>query len=182
MAAQLGAAALLGLAKAAARQAGVPLAKLTKKMIQNMNIPVRFKKLLQGPKTAGEKKIAPAIKSSVTMAAGEAKVGSGGFAAGLLTPTIVTSILSASKNEGKEKKKTKPRVTKPMGFASAAKAKQVKSSSEKAVKKAMSKKKAQPNVRSGIKTGTPVSKVKPQPRRKSGAPKKSIRPRMRPGS
>ena len=38
MVAQLGAAALLSLAKSAARQAGVPLAKLTKKMIQNMKM------------------------------------------------------------------------------------------------------------------------------------------------
>tara|TARA_B100001939_G_C16830148_1_gene568310 strand:+ start:413 stop:958 length:546 start_codon:yes stop_codon:yes gene_type:complete len=176
----LGAAALLGLAKSAARQAGVPLAKLTKKMIQNMKIPVRYKKLLQGPKTAGEQKISSAVKSSVTMAAGEAKVGAGALAAGLLTPPIVNSILSATKNEGEEKKKAKPRVKKPMGFASAAKAKQIKTSSEKAVKKAMSKKKAQPSVRSGIKTGTPVSKVKPKPRPKKPVPK--VRPRRRPGS
>ena len=129
MAAQLGAAALSGLAKAAARQAGVPLAKLTKKIIQNMKIPVRYKKLLQGPMTAGEKQISSAVKSSVTMAAGESKVGVSGYAAGLLTPSLVTSILSASKKEGEEKKKAKPRVKKPMGFASAAKAKQIKTSS-----------------------------------------------------
>ena len=81
---------------------------------------------------------------------------------------------------------------KPMGFASAAKNKQQKSSVEKAVKKALSKKKAQPNVRSGIKTGTPVSRGlgtpksspegRPKLRQKSGAPKKSLRPRLRPGS
>ena len=149
MAAQLGAAALLGLAKAAARQAGVPLAKLTKKMIQNMKIPVRYKKLLQGPKTAGEQKISSAIKSSVTMAAGEAKVGTGGLAAGLLTPPIINSILSATKNTEKTStgKKGRNKARTPVNRAL------------DSAKKAMS-----------------------NPPKKSGAVKKSLRPRKRPGS
>ena len=171
MAAQLGAAALLALAKSAARQAGVPLAKVTKKMIQNMNIPVRYKKLLQGPKTAGEQKISSAIKSSVTMAAGEAKVGAGGLAAGLLTPTLVTSILSAAKNTEKtstgKKGRNKPRTPVNRALDSAKKA------MSNPPKKPKAKKKAQPNVRSGIQTGTP---------QRSGAVKKSLRPRKRPGS
>ena len=175
MVAQLGAAALLSLAKSAARQAGVPLAKLTKKMIQNMKIPVRWKKLLQGPMTAGEKQISSAVKSSVTMAAGEGQA----YAAGLLTPAIVTSILSASKDTGEKKAqpnvrsgiktgtKKKPKVTKPMGFASTAKDKQIKSSSKKAVKKVLS--------------SQPKNKVvKPKPRPKKPMPK--VKPKRRPGS
>ena len=166
----LGAGALLSLAKAAAKQAGVPVAQLTKRMIQNMNIPVRLKKLLQGPMTAGEKKIAPSIKSSVTMAKGEAKVGAGGLAIGL-TPTIVSGILSAAKNTEKtstgKKGRNKPRTPVNRALDSAKKA------MSNPPKKPKVKKKAQPNVRSGIKTGTP---------QRSGAVKKSLRPRKRPGS
>ena len=158
MAAQLGAAALLGLAKSAAKQAGVPVSKLTKKMIQNMNIPVRFKKLLQGPNTAGETKIAPSIRSSRTVAKQEVKAGGTGFAVGI-TPTIATSILAAAKNAGKA---TVNPDRKPMGFASAAKDKQQKSSVKKAVKKAQTKKKV----------------VKPKPRPKKPFPK--IKPKKRP--
>jgi len=156
MAAQLGAKALLTLARAAAKQGGVPITKLTKKMIQNMNIPVRLKKLLQGPMTTGEKKIAPSIKSSVTMAKGEAKVGAAGLAIGL-TPTIISGILSAAKNIEKtgtgNKGRNKARTPVNRALDSAGKA--VSNPPKKKV-------------------------VKPKPKPKKPFPK--VRPRVRPGS
>jgi len=170
MAAQLGAKALLALARAAAKQGGVPISKLTKKMIQNMNIPVRLKKLLQGPNTPGESRIANSIKSSRTMAKGEAKVGTAGLAIGL-TPTIVSGILSAAKNIEKtstgDKGRNKARTPVNRALDSAKKA------MSNPPKKTKTKKKAQPNTRSGIQTGTP---------QRSGAVKKSLRPRVRPSS
>ena len=173
----LGAAALLALAKSAARQAGVPLAKLTKKMIQNMNIPVRFKKLLQGPKTAGEKKIAPAIKSSVTMAAGEAKVGAGGLAAGLLTPTLVTSILSASKDTGGKKAQPNVRV----GIKTGIKKKQKTGTGNKGRNKARTPvNRALDSAKKAVASPPKKKATKPKPRPKKPIPR--VRPKRRPGS
>jgi len=150
------AAAALALARSAAKQAGVPISKLTKKMIQNMNIPVRFKKLFQGPNTPGESQIANAVKSSRTMAKGEAKVGTAGLAIGL-TPTIVSGILSAAKNiektgtgnRGRNKART------PLNRALDSAGKAVSNPPKKKV-------------------------VKPKPKPKKPFPK--VRPRVRPGS
>lgn len=173
----------LALGKSIARSIGVPLSKLTKDMVRNAQIPSRYKKVFFGPDTEGEKKIKKAIMGSVTTAKQELKALGTGVTIGALGASVTDRILSAAKNSEKEKKKAKPnvrvgiktgtkkkpKVTKPMGFASTAKDKQIKSSSKKAVKKALS---SQPKKKV----------VKPKPRPKSGAPKKSLRPRMRPGS
>jgi len=158
------AAAALALARSAAKQAGVPIAQLTKKMIQNAPIPVRWKKLFQPKNTAGESKIANAIKSSRTMAMGEGKFGLTGLGIGI-TAGVAGTVLAMTKDKDKNKQ--------------------------------VNKKKAQPNVRVGLKTGatkkgktgktgTTVSSppkkkvVKPKPRPKKPVPK--VRPRVRPSS
>ena len=118
---------------------------------------------------------------SVTTAKQELKALGTGTVIGALGANVTSQIMNAVKDSEKKKAKPnvrvgiktgtkkKPKVTKPMGFASTAKDKQIKSSSKKAVKKALS---SQPKKKV----------VKPKPRPKSGAPKKSLRPRMRPGS
>ena len=170
------AAAALALAKSAAKHAGVPITQLTKRMIQNAPIPVRWKKLFQPKNTAGETKIEPAIKSSRAMAKGEAKFGLAGLGIGV-TAGVAGAVLAMTKDKEKNKaqpnvrsgvktgNKKKPKVTKPMGLASAAKAKQIKTSSKKAVKKALS---SQPKKKV----------VKPKPRPKKPIPK--IKPKQRP--
>tara|TARA_Y100000052_G_C2920767_1_gene68123 strand:+ start:69 stop:608 length:540 start_codon:yes stop_codon:yes gene_type:complete len=173
--------AALALGKSIARSIGVPLSKLTKDMVRNAQIPSRYKKVFFGPDTEGEKKIRKAIMGSVTTAKQELKALGTGTVIGALGANVTSQIMNAVKDSEKKKAKPnvrvgiktgtkkKPKVTKPMGFASTAKDKQIKSSSKKAVKKALS---SQPKKKV----------VKPKPRPKSGAPKKSLRPRMRPGS
>ena len=168
--------AALALGKSIARSIGVPLSELTKDMVRNAPISSRYKKIFFGPDTEGEKKIKKAIMGSVTTAKQELKALGTGTVIGALGANVTTQIMNAVKDSEKKKAKPnvrvgiktgtkkKPKVTKPMGFASTAKDKQIKSSVKKAVKKAQPKKKV----------------VKPKPRPKSGAPKKSLRPRMRP--
>jgi hypothetical protein len=173
--------AALALGKSIARSIGVPLSELTKDMVRNAPISSRYKKIFFGPDTEGEKKIRKAIMGSVTTAKQELKALGTGTVIGALGANVTSQIMNAVKDSEKKKAKPnvrvgiktgtkkKPKVTKPMGFASTAKDKQIKSSSKKAVKKALS---SQPKKKV----------VKPKPRPKSGAPKKSLRPRMRPGS
>ena len=162
MAVQLGPVMALKVAKSIARSIGVPLSNLTKDMVRKAPVPVRYKKLFFGPSTKGETKISPSIKSSRTVAKQEGKALGTGLGIGITAGTAA-EIIGAIKKAGKAN--IAPG-RKPMGLASAAKDKQLKSSVKKAVKKAKPKKKV----------------VKPKPRPKSGAPKKSLRPRMRPGS
>ena len=173
--------AALALGKSIARSIGVPLSELTKDMVRNAPISSRYKKIFFGPDTEGEKKIRKAIMGSVTTAKQELKALGTGTVIGALGANVTSQIMNAVKDSEKKKAKPnvrvgiktgtkkKPKVTKPMGFASTAKDKQIKSSSKKAVKKALS-------------SQSKKKVVKPKPRPKSGAPKKSLRPRMRPGS
>ena len=162
MATKLAANTALAIGKSIARSLGVPISELTKDMVRKAPVPVRYKKLFFGPNTPGETRIAPSIKSSRAVAIKEGKALGTGLGIGI-PAGAATQIMAAIKKAGKAN--IAPG-RKPMGLASAAKDKQLKSSVKKAVKKAQPKKKV----------------VKPKPRPKSGAPKKSLRPRMRPGS
>ncbi len=173
--------AFLAIGRSIARNIGVPLSELTKDMVRKAPVPVRYKKLFFGPNTSGEARIAPSIKSSRAVAIKEAQALGTGAVIGSLGTSVTDQILSAVKNKEKEKKKAKPnvrsgvktgtkkkpKITKPMGFAAAAKDKQIKSSSKKAVKKALSsqskKKVTKPKPRPGS-VKKPIPKIKPKQR------------------
>ncbi len=160
MATKLATNTALAIGKSIARSLGVPISELTKDMVRKAPVPVRYKKLFFGPNTPGETRIAPSIKSSRAVALKEGKALATGLGIGI-PAGAATQIMAAIKQAGGA---TVNPGRKPMGLASAAKDKQLKSSVKKAVKKAQPKKKV----------------VKPKPRPKKPMPK--VRPKRRPGS
>jgi len=170
------AAAALALARSAAKQAGVPITKLTKKMIQNMNIPVRFKKLFQGPNTPGESQIANAVKSSRTMAKGEAKFGLAGLGIGITTG-VAGAILAAAKDKEKEKNKAQPNVR--VGVKTGATKKGKTGTGDKGRNKARTPlNRALDSAGKAVNNPPKKKVVKPKPKK----PVPKVRPRVRPGS
>ena len=160
MAIKLAANTALAIGKSIAKKAGIPLSELTKDMVRKAPVPVRYKKLFFGPNTAGETKIAPSIKSSRAVAIKEGKALGTGLGIGI-PAGAATQIMAAVKKAGGA---TVNPGRKPMGFASAAKDKQQKSSVKKAVKKAQTKKKVvKPKPRPGS-VKKPIPKIRPKQR------------------
>ena len=181
MAIQLGAipaAAALALAKSAAKHAGVPISKLTKRMIQNAPIPVRWKKLFQPKNTPGESQIANAVKSSRTMAKGEAKFGLASLGIGI-TAGVAGTVLAYAKDKEKEKNKAQPNVR--VGVKTGATKKGKTGTGDKGRNKARTPlNRALDSAGKAVNNPPKKKVVKPKPKPKKPFPK--VRPRVRPGS